>query len=457
METGCDASVLWNRPERFRRVCPLLKADNAGQWRCSVNTPDVRPFWGRAIVGYGVLAALTYVSLGTAAFGLLRSRGYPVAFFAPFSPAWWSDFPRTQSAYFAQRARVNLKAGKVTEAVAELHLAYQKDPKNYAAGFQLAQLLVALGHPFANDVYRRLAREHPAQRATTYTAHYQALLCRGDFRAALAIADEGLRHDGLHADAWALAFVFAHQREPNLAALKSAAVDPAIPANARSVFQLELRATEAPPAEARLAILQSAGREHAPLLHYYRPAKLIALGFPDDSIALIRGSSARLSARDRLALTLRAFAVLKWPGVLRTEFEGTLSTPLNAMRVEVLSAHLIRHPDAALWNKFFTAWEAAPLPPKSDHLSAYISLLCAAGANGDEERMQSIFQSMSRIEGANHQPLSRVQEFFRGKNSSLRIEAFLMGIQPLPVEVTYSLLERYYRPQAAQAAGPARP
>jgi len=85
---------------------------------------------------------------------------------------------------------------------------------------------------------------------------------------------------------------------------------------------------------------------------------------------------------------------------------------------------------------------AAPLPISSETASAWFSLLCTAGAVGDRERLQEITE---RIKDAAKTPfvsLGLVEAFFRGPTSERRIIPFL-PILPLPIEVTYALLERY--------------
>jgi hypothetical protein len=77
-ETQCEACLTWNRPRRFRRVCPLL-VDTPDGLRCSANTPDVRPFWLRAFGLYGGGLASIYLVAVLGVFISLRLIGYPVS------------------------------------------------------------------------------------------------------------------------------------------------------------------------------------------------------------------------------------------------------------------------------------------------------------------------------------------------------------------------------------------
>src|SRR5207253_1322402 len=77
-ETQCDACMSWSRPARFQRVCPLLVPTKDGM-RCSANTPEVRPFWGRAFGFYGGVLFSIYLVGVITVFIFLRTIGYPVS------------------------------------------------------------------------------------------------------------------------------------------------------------------------------------------------------------------------------------------------------------------------------------------------------------------------------------------------------------------------------------------
>ena len=116
LETACDAAQDWSAPARFRRVCPLLVDTPAG-FRCSVDTRDVRPFWGRAAacclgaaVGCGLAGAL-------AVFAVLRLVGYPISPLAVIWPARWQELRLARSEYFVAKARRALDAQRVGEAI----------------------------------------------------------------------------------------------------------------------------------------------------------------------------------------------------------------------------------------------------------------------------------------------------------------------------------------------------
>ena len=180
-ETGCNAITHWDQPARFRRVCPLLKKDDSDRWRCSANQSDVRAFWGRAFGFYGGGAALLYL-LGTLmAFTALRTTGYRVTYPGVFWPPAWGKFTGVKAEFFFAKFQRAYAAQDIREALLDLSLAYDLDPKNYDAGLLLAQLY-QFGQPGLSDlVYGRLLSEHPERAEATAQLFFRALLARGDF------------------------------------------------------------------------------------------------------------------------------------------------------------------------------------------------------------------------------------------------------------------------------------
>lgn len=454
METRCDPSLMLQQPARFRHVCPLLKAGPDGRWRCSVDTPEVRPFWGRAFATFGLALLLIYLTGTLAAWALLRSRGYPIAYAEVTWPPAWSRFHLVQSRFFASKANRALAKNDVQEALMSLSVAYQLDRQNYALGRLFAQLTQAAQPALSDRVYAQLAHDHAERRPETFAAWYEALLWRADFGSIKALAREALTSDTNRSSAWLNALLFALRREPDevlvkeLASAKESAV-------ANAVFSLELQ-TRGPASVARAALLSAPPQGAPEYLSYYRPKRLIELGFGQDALAMLDRSTAALPARDQLLLHLEAYTALGWRSLIRNDVEALIGRPFNAVGAELLASYLIRHPDEELLRLAFDAFKALPLTQEETTYRTWTSWLCAAGANRDFGRFREAAEQMKKISGADYRALKQVEAFFRGESASARIESYLPAMQPIPIEITYALLERYYQPRAPTPAKAAR-
>src|SRR6185295_545658 len=149
LETQCDAVMHWDSPARFRRLCPLLVQTPQG-WRCSVNTADVRPFWGRAFGYYGGTLVAIYLVCVLSVFIFLRVVGYPVSVFHVAWPPSWHRVGQARGWFFMEKARQSFAANRTSEAILYLSNAYEFDPSNYAAGLTLAKSLQA-GQPLISN------------------------------------------------------------------------------------------------------------------------------------------------------------------------------------------------------------------------------------------------------------------------------------------------------------------
>jgi tetratricopeptide (TPR) repeat protein len=457
METACEASLSWERPERFRRVCPLLARNAAGELRCSVNTTDVRPFWGRALLICGGTLAAAYITCTLGYFTLQRFIGVPVSYLTIAFPPHWSRLDAARSQYFAQRADRALLAGQIGDAEKSLTLAYSLDPTNYPAALKLALLYQNTQPTLSDNIYARLLHEHPAKRPATATAWYQALLMRGDFATILPLATTALSVDAGHEAAWLNALLFALRRAP-WEKFQTVAASPELPATARAILELEGVARSRPPEEARRALLEASVA--SPYFDYFRFSRLIELGFAVDVRTLLRGD-ARLNLRDRITLALDASAALGWQSVLDGEIDRLLGSPPTPVIYEILAVHLIRHPDAGRLARVFAALDRRPLPADDSSYSAHMALLCAAGVSRDEVHFKKAAATVQSLAGGRFRTLSLVESFFLnpGRNAP-SIEPILPALQPLSVELNYALLDRFGRTKPVfrvAEANPAKP
>lgn len=214
LETACDAAHNWSAPVRFRRVCPLLVDTPAG-FRCSVDTQDVRTFWGRA-AAYWLSAAAGIGLVGAlGGFVVLRLVGYPISPLAVIWPARWHELRLAKSEYFVAKARHALDAQQVREAILSLAIAYQDNPRNYSAGIQFAQL-TSIGQPeYADPIFVRLMRDFPDQRAVTSEVWFRCLLIHGHFSRVAELAAVRLLDDASQRPAWLNALFNATRLDGN--------------------------------------------------------------------------------------------------------------------------------------------------------------------------------------------------------------------------------------------------
>jgi len=445
METGCDASLSYSEAKRFRHVCPLLKPNAQGQWVCSVDTPDVRPFWIRAFAIYFGTVVLIYLVLTVAAFSFLHTRGYPISYAQVVLPTRWSQFHLVQSRYFAAKAQRALAQHDPSEAIMSLSIAYQLDPSNYPVGLLFARLTQSEQPTLSDRIYARLDHDHPEHRVEILGAWYDSLLWRGDFDGIENLVTEALAADPDHANAWLNTLVIALRRQPDIAAERKLLAETNSSA-AKAVLTLDLQTLENPTSAKR--ILLTPPEADAPaFLNFYIPRRLIETGFAREAVNLLTSSQLQLSPRDRLSLLLDAYVALGWTAILHQQFDQIVGQTLNAPAVEVLSSFLIRHPNRDLLAEGFDAFQHQP-PAASDVAYAeWSSWLFAAGAAGDFSRFQVAAEKMRAIAHSDLRAIDVVKIFFQGNAAHTRIESYLPVLQPLPLDVTYALLERYYQPR----------
>ena len=207
-ETSCDAVTPWSKPERFRRLCPLLRKAPDGRWMCSVDTAAVRPFWGRAFATAARTAAVAYLCATLLAFLLFRVVGYPVAYRAVAWPPAWHEIGKARAQFFLKKAARDFRDNKPGPAMMALSQGYELDPENYDAGLTLARLSQSAWGDLSNRVYQRLLHDHPEKAAQTAAFWYAALLVRGDFQTISLLAADRVNEG----PAWLNALLFASRR-----------------------------------------------------------------------------------------------------------------------------------------------------------------------------------------------------------------------------------------------------
>ena len=441
-ETHCDACLHWDQPARFRRVCPLLVEGQDG-FVCSANTADVRPFWGRFIGYYGGTLAAIYAVGVLTFFIFLRTIGYPVSIVHVGLPFLWHKVPQARSWFFVEKSNRAFAAGQTSEGLLYLNNAYQFDPTNYAAGLFLAKNYQAGQPRVSDDFFERLLRDHPDQHGATSQEWFRALLSRGDFGRAATLAHTALLTDTARAQVWIRCLLFTTRQSGDDAPLRQILVN-RTPSAAlwHRVLEAELLLRSGRNTEAR-ALLEKTWPGRSPsFTSFYQINALIGLGQHFAALDLLAAQPlGRIDDDAGLTLRLEAYAASKNARLLQAEFDRVL-TQLNPPRIKILCAHLIRHPDLALFTKLCTRLERAEFALTTENAGVWFSLLCTAGAVGNDAQLRTFAGRLKQASNTPFSSLNAVAAFFRGETVEKRITSFL-PILPLPLEVTYALIERY--------------
>ncbi|MDO8540409.1 MAG: hypothetical protein Q7S40_08195 [Opitutaceae bacterium] len=440
-ETQCEACLSWNRRARFKRVCPLL-VDTTEGLRCSVATADVRPFWGITARYYGAAALTVYVLVVVSVFAFLRTVGYPVSIVHVAVPPLWHRVGEARGWYFLDRSNRAFAAGKTTEGLLYLDNAYQFDPSNYSAGLRLAKYYQAGQPGLSDDVYKELLRDHPDKTAATAQDWLRALLARGDNEKITRLARERLLAGGPHANAWMRALLFATRQTRADTPLRELLTDrrPAAAAWHR-LLETELLLRAGRKTEARAA-LEATWAGAPPYALFYRVDRLIALREPAAALDVLVRHPNVLDGDAEATLRLEAYFQAGANNLWQAMMDALLAPRLDPPRLVIICAHLIRHPNAAVFDRICTKLEREPLALNTETAGIWFSLLCTAGAVGDRVRLHEFTQKLKTASSTPFVVLGMVEAFFRGETVERRVTTFL-PILPLPLEVTYALLERY--------------
>lgn len=444
-KTACDACLHWNKPERFRSVCPLLVRTSEGLL-CSADTVDVRPFWGRALGIFAGTGLALYVTAAVTVFIFLRSIGYPVNIFHVTLPPYWHRVTEVRSGYFLNKSQVAFSEGKPAEALLYLDSAYQFDPRNHTAGLLLAKHL-QVGQPARSDViFQRLMEEHKEQRHLIAQEWFRALLARGNFGRVAELALAQIQSGAPGPAVWIRALVFARRRLPPLSE-REARTEVALPALApwRPVFEVEnlLRARRV--AEARAVLTRDWPETPDEFEAFYQSTVLTELG---DMFAALDALARKPGVTDgEVLLTARlgALAAGKEDRLFQQEIDRALTprlTPATLPLIKVISGHLIRRPDRELFARVLAKIEGESVPFTDQTAGIWFSVFCAAGAVGDDTNLGRVSAFIRQSTGQPFLMLGATEAFFRGGSNDRTILPFL-PVLLVPLVVTYALLDRY--------------
>lgn len=410
--------------------------------RCSAHAADVRPFWGRAGRYYGGVLAGIYLVGALGVFALLRTIGYPVSAVHVVWPGLWHRVPQARGAFFYEQGNRAMQAGRIKEALLNFDNAYRFDPSSYPAGLALARNYQSAQPAVSDALYARLYREHVAQRAATAQDWFRALLVRGAYGPIAELAGKEILADSSRANPWMRALMFATRQAGDKAPLRALLTNSSPNAAIwHPLLARELLLQENPTA-GQTALLRPWPLSAPAFAHYHQIENLIAAGQTFAALDQLGRLTGQLDHEYILSLRLAALAGAGHRAKVAYEFEVLLARPTSLPLTKILGAHLIRYPDLELTRRVFERWERTPLPLDHEHVGAYFTLLGVAGVNGDRARVSSL---VLQIKGMNSTPflaLNAVEAFFNRESSTQRITTFL-PILPVPVEVTYALLERY--------------
>jgi hypothetical protein len=440
LETTCDACLHWRQPARFRRVCPLLVITPDGL-RCSANTNEVRPFWGRAAGFYSGALVASCLAAVLMVFAFLRGIGYPVRFMAVAWPPAWPGIRTARGEYFFEKARHALAANQTKEALLDLSYAYELDPRNYPAGLSLAKLWQAPLPAWSDQVYARLLHDDTAQSALICDEWHRAMLARGDFPEIAQVMPMLLARDAADAPVWIHAMFFATRRLGDIRPLrKMLAEDPSLAPGLHRLVEIELLIETGRVSDAHEALLRLS--MDTPYTAYYQISELTALGFPDDAMAALEHNADLLPQRDSFPLRLDALVVKGRFGLVHNEVEKVLRAPSSVLAVEILCTQFIRHPDPELLAALFGKLRREPLPPTTESFSAIAALFCAAGVNADWPHLEIAHHMLKQLSGSNFAALDLLDSFFHGQ-SAQPLGNVLPILQPMSLDVMYALFEHY--------------
>jgi hypothetical protein len=445
-ETGCDAAQYWHKPTRFRRVCPLLM-ETPGGLRCSVDTKDVRPFWRRAAAYWLGAAAGIYLAGVLGAFVLLRLVGYPLS---PLTLAWpprWPELRRARSEYFVAKAQRALTANRINEAILSLDIAFRNNPRNYRVGLQLAQLM-SLGEPeFADQIFALLMRDHPAQRAVTTQAWLRFLLVHGRLARVVELAALRVGDDPANRPAWLhiLFFVTRHTGDDqplrDLVARQASRLEPIYVAliNSELLIRQGLGARLLP---GLLAKLPPDAGSYGP---YFQVSRLNTLGHPVEALAMLDhyAASKRIPEADEFQLRLDILGALGREDLLRVRLE---QGGVNARELELVSAHLVRHPDPGVLAALTQSLQRSKLAADAQTYAAYTAYYVACGVMGDWDKLHLAARLFKDASGSRMVRLGEVETFFKNESTSRRIESVLPMLPALSLDMISTLYDRYDRP-----------
>lgn len=447
MQTGCEGVLHYRSPGRFRTVCPLLARRDDGNWACSVDAADVRPFWGRALVLLGGGALVAGLLAMLTAFALLRGIGYDISFRQVAWPRAWGEFRQVQARYYLKRAGEAQAAGDFKGSMLRLSNAYELSG-DFSTGLTLAKLS-QIGQPLQSDrIYSRLFRDHPDQRSLIAEAWYQALLARGDFGALQRLAGERLLHSGdTPPTAWRYAFLFATRQLAEPGAIARLLEEPGLPRSVAPLLELERRLYSLSAADRVLALTAEVGRSADPFVNHHLLRRLMEEDRAEFVLSIASSGGVALDDRASARLQLDALAALGRDARRAALARELLARPLNPAICEMLAAHLTAHPHPETLLALVEKLEREPLASGQSAYPQLLGVFVAAGAQRDPDLVRRAARLVRTAAGGGvFRTLDHVEDLFITRPASLRAPGFLTVLQPMPLDICYAAFSLYDPP-----------
>ncbi len=442
LDSRCVAITHWRRPERFRRVCPLLTQTKDG-WRCGVDAERVRPFWKRAALFGGAAFATLYLAGTLAVFAFLRSANYEISYATVAWPPLWSELRGSQEKLFAARAQQAIAAGNYPAALLALQRVCELNPRNYPAALALASLSQVSGQPFvAEHIYERLMRDVPEQRPATAQIWIRPLLARAAYGQIKPLATAMLTEDTNRREAWLHCLLFAVRQTGDHAALEEILQHhPGLPEWCVELVRTELLLMQDRHEQALVRLVRVSSRPASAYQPYFQVDRLIALGRLDQSNEIINAYGAHLPADEAAFLRLRTFRGKNWTALMETEYDNLLTYPMSARLAAQFCAWFIREPDPAACARYTDRFLQQGPELTNETLPLYHASYLAAVVSRDQAHAEQVASAITRFTSSDAKALRALAGVLTSPSDPAHLLQVL-PLVPLPLEVTYAILER---------------
>ena len=438
LETECDACKTWDKPLRFRRVCPLLVVTPGGL-RCAADTRDVRPHWGRALAILGIALGCLYCAGSVGVYGYLKELGYHVRIVDIAWPPHWGRIASAQSGFFVEQSHRAFAEGRTQAGLLALANAYEADPGNYQAAIETA-INNETGNPLAADkVFQDALFRHPEYHSRTAWTWFRFLLAREDYEQIRSLAVTEIGAEGGNAGDWMRALVTSSRRLHSPTALQ------ALRGNPRMAPWEPLLAAEVALEEGRMDDYRSRLRAAWPpgtpsYALAYRLSHLIDEGQTIAALDELERLGTSIETPERILIRLKGLAVagatVRRERETRALFDGALSLPL----VDVICVHLIDYPDSESLHALYTTLSSKNPQITPESAPTWMALFCAAGVARDRPLLDDLTVRLRACPFAPGRVVAATHDFFLGETAERRIST-LLPFLPVSIEVEYALLE----------------
>lgn len=448
LDSRCIAVELWQKPVRFRRVCPLLTETKEG-WRCGVDAERVRPFWGRAAVIFsGALLGL-YLLGSIAVYAVLHAVSYEVSYRSVVWPPHWSELRGSQERLHATRAQKALAAGNFRAAILSLETVCQLNPRNYSAGITLASLVQIAGQPsVAEHIYERLMHDVPEQRVATAQIWIRPLLARGAYAQIKPLATAMLSEDSNRREAWLHALLFAARQTRDQEVLRPLLKNEhGLPNWCVELISIEQFLLESRPDQATARLTRLHTQPAISYIPYYQVDRLLRLDRPVQAGKLLDAYGDRVPADEAAFFRLRAYRAQKWTSLLESEYDMLLNYPMTPRLAALFCAALLEQPVPELLTRFLDRFLQHGPALSSETLPVYHASYLAAMIGGESARAKKLGDSIGRFTASEARALRGLGVLLQTGAPPAQI-AQLMPLVPLPLEAIYAI---HLRPTASTA------